>query len=153
MWCQDRNVLQSHIYIRLVLLASLTDWSTSSLLSEQEHPVCRFKLNFAIVLLTDGKYVQTAARDICFKHFQNHKTRCTLIWSCPTVSGSSNLGQNLKVIHGQLSVCVSVCCYLISRTMVAGKDPVLNIDFSLATVVMALEPVQQWGGLVGKQPC
>lgn len=34
--------------------------------------------------------------------------------------------------------------------MVAGKGPALNIDFWLATVVMALEPVQQWGEPTGK---
>lgn len=34
--------------------------------------------------------------------------------------------------------------------MVAGKGPALNIDFWLATVVMALEPVQQWGEPAGK---
>lgn len=53
--------------------------------------------------------------------------------------------QIYKVIHGQLSVC----CYLISRTMVVGRNPGLNIDISWATVVMALEPSKPAEGTGG----
>lgn len=45
---------------------------------------------------------------------------------------------------------LSVRCYLISRTMVVGRDPGINIDSLWATVVMALGPTTPAAGWTGR---
>lgn len=101
-----------YLHYRLLLLALITDWSFFFRLSEPERPVCCFKLNFEMVsLVTDGR--KSKLRHLFYGASLQRKENCTTErctsndqWAA--VCGSRHLGQDVKVIHRQLSVSLGL---------------------------------------------